>query len=51
MPYINGEKTIKIRNALAVILRALFNKKQDNRFLIVRQVGKIDKMFPKIKVE
>lgn len=44
MPYINEEKTGKIRNALAVILRALFNRKQDNRKLIVRQVGKIDKI-------
>lgn len=44
MPYINGEKTVKIRNALAVILRASFNRKQDNRELIVRQVGKIDKI-------
>ncbi|GAJ05129.1 unnamed protein product, partial [marine sediment metagenome] len=46
-----GKKTVKIRNALAVILRASFNKKQDDRDLIVRQVGKIDKLFPKIRVE
>lgn len=47
MPYINEEKIVKIRNALAVILRASFNRKQDDRLLIVRQVGKIDKLFPK----
>jgi hypothetical protein len=42
MAYINDEKIAEIRNALAVILRALFDsKQQDRREDIVRQVGKI----------
>lgn len=44
MAYINDEKTAQIRNALAIILRASFNTKQDNRELIVRQVGRIGRL-------
>ncbi|MBA7472806.1 hypothetical protein ES707_08138 [subsurface metagenome] len=49
MPYINDEKAAKIRNALAVILRASFKTKQDNGLLIVRQVGKIGGLLPQKK--
>jgi len=42
MAYINDEKIAEIRNALAVILRALFDSKQQDRVEdIVRQVGRI----------
>ena len=45
MPYINDEKTAKIKNALAAILRASFDTKQHDRLEdIVRQVGKIGKL-------
>ncbi|MQY59117.1 MAG: hypothetical protein GH144_05855 [Clostridia bacterium] len=42
MAYINDEKTAEIRNALAIILRASFDSKQQDRLEdIVRQVGRI----------
>ena len=42
MPYINDKKAAEIRNALAAILRASFDsKQQDRREDIVRQAGKI----------
>jgi len=45
MPYINDEKTAKIKNALAAILRSSFNNKQKSRVEdIVRQVGRIGKL-------
>ncbi len=49
MAYINNEKIAEIKNALAVVLRALFDTKQDNRLLIVRQVGRIGGLLTKIK--
>lgn len=45
MAYINNKKTAQIRNALAIILRASFNIKQQGKLEdIVRQVGKIGKL-------
>lgn len=45
MPYINDEKIAEINNALAVILRALLDNKQQDRLEdIIRQVGKIGKL-------
>jgi len=45
MPYINDEKTAKIKNALAIILRSSFDTKQQNRLEnIARQVGRIGKL-------
>jgi len=45
MPYINNKKTAQIRNALAIILRASFDTKQQSRLEdIVRQVGRIGKL-------
>jgi hypothetical protein len=42
MAYINDKKAAEIKNALAVILRASFDSKQQDRLEdIVRQVGKI----------
>jgi len=49
MAYIDNEKIAEIRNALAVILRSSFDTKQDNRLLIVRQVGRIGGLLPQIK--
>ncbi len=49
MAYIKNEKIAQIKNALAVVLRASFDTKQDNRDLIVRQVGRIGGLLPKIK--
>jgi len=49
MPYINDKKAAEINNALAVILRALFDPTQDNKPLIVRQVGKIGGLLPQKK--
>ena len=47
-----AEKIVKVRNALAVILRASFDTKQEGRLEdIVRQVGKIDKLLPDVKFE
>ncbi|MQY59068.1 MAG: hypothetical protein GH144_05605 [Clostridia bacterium] len=42
MPYINDKKAAEIRNALALILRASFDTKQQDRVEdIARQVGRI----------
>ncbi|MBA7684243.1 hypothetical protein ES703_92634 [subsurface metagenome] len=50
MPYINDEKIAEIKNGLAVILRASFDSKQQDRLEdIVRQVGKIGKLLPQKK--
>ncbi|MBA7500356.1 MAG: hypothetical protein GH144_01235 [Clostridia bacterium] len=50
MAYINDERTAEIRNALAVILRASFDSKHQDRLEdIVRQVGKIGKLLPQKK--
>ncbi len=44
-----AEKIAEIRNALAIILRASFDTKQEDRRLdIVRQVGRIDKLLPDV---
>lgn len=45
MAYINDEKIAKIKNALAIILRASFDTKQHDRLEgIVRQIGRIGKL-------
>ena len=45
MAYINNKKTAQIRNALAIILRASFDNKQESRIeSTVRQMGKIGKL-------
>ncbi|MBA7606882.1 hypothetical protein ES703_14033 [subsurface metagenome] len=44
MTYINDEKTAKIKNSLAIILRASFDTKQDRIEDIIRQVGKIGEL-------
>lgn len=50
MPYINDEKIGEINNALAVILRALFDSKQQQRLEnIIRQVGRIGELLPQKK--
>jgi len=50
MAYINDEKIAEIKNALAVILRASFDSKQQDRLEnIVRQVGKIGGLLPQKK--
>jgi len=49
MAYIDNEKLGKIKNALAIILRSALDTKQDNRELIIRQVGGIGKLLPQIK--
>ena len=47
---IDSKDVAKIKNALAIILRVLFDTKQDNKILIVRQVGRIGGLLlPKIK--
>ncbi|MQY59901.1 MAG: hypothetical protein GH144_09930 [Clostridia bacterium] len=51
MAYINNEKTAEIRNALAVILRASFDSKQQDRLEdIIRQVGRIGGLLPQKKL-
>jgi hypothetical protein len=48
MAYINDERTAEIKNALAVILRASFDSKQQDRLEdIVRQVGRIGGLLEK----
>lgn len=50
MAYINDEKIAEIKNALAVILRASFDSKQQDRLEdIVRQAGKIGELLPQKK--
>ncbi len=49
MAYINNEKIAQIKNALAVVLRASFDTKQDNKLLIVTQVGRIGGLLSKRK--
>ncbi|MQY70099.1 MAG: hypothetical protein GH145_04470 [Firmicutes bacterium] len=49
MAYINDEKIAEIKNSLAVILRASFKTKQDNRVLIVREIGRIGGLLPQKK--
>ena len=50
MAYINNEKTAEIRNALAVILRASFDTKHQDRLEdIARQVGRIGGLLPQKK--
>jgi hypothetical protein len=45
MSYINDEKLVKIRNALAVILRTSFSNKRESRVEnTAREIGKIDKL-------
>lgn len=49
MPYINNEKIAEIRNALATILRASLDTKQDNRLEdIIRHVGRIGGLLPNL---
>ncbi|MQY69556.1 MAG: hypothetical protein GH145_01660 [Firmicutes bacterium] len=51
MAYINDERTAEIKNALAVILRASFDSKQQDRLEdIVRQVGRIGGLLPQKKL-
>ncbi|MBA7482830.1 hypothetical protein ES707_18329 [subsurface metagenome] len=51
MAYINDEKTAQIRNALAVILRASFDSKQQDRLEdIARQVGRIGGLLSQKKI-
>jgi len=48
MVYINDERTVEIKNALAIILRLLFDTKQEDRLEnIVRQIGKIGELLGK----
>lgn len=49
MPYINNEKIAEIKNGLAVILRASFDSKQQDRLEdIIRQVGRIGGLLPNL---